>query len=88
MKPEIFIYNPHYNSMVGKTIADFLRKSKIPLKHGFLLNLIKENKISILISGNYSSLTKYFTNKVVLKLVYFIDRYIYKYLQILFMDFN
>ena len=52
------------------------------MKHGFLLNLIKENKISILISGNYSSLTKYFTNKVVLKLVYFIDRYIYKYLQI------
>ena len=50
--------------MVGKTIADFLRKSKIPLKHGFLLNLIKENKISILISGNYSSLTKYLLTKL------------------------
>ena len=28
MKSEIFIYNPHYNSMVGKTIADFLRNLK------------------------------------------------------------
>tara|TARA_Y100000389_G_C17459418_1_gene520564 strand:- start:1245 stop:2420 length:1176 start_codon:yes stop_codon:yes gene_type:complete len=82
MKPEIFIYNPHYNSMIGKTVGDFLRKSKIPLKHGFLLNLIKENKISILISGNYSSLGEYFTNKLVLKLAYLVDRLIYKYLQI------
>lgn len=82
MKPEIFIYNPHYNSMVGKTFDDFFKGSKIPPKYFFLRNLIKKNKLSILISGNFSSLGDYFKNKITLKLIYFIDKYLFKYIQI------
>jgi hypothetical protein len=82
MKPEIFIYNPHYNSMIGKTFDDFFKGSKIPPKYFFLRNLIKKNKLSILISGNFSSLDNYFKNKITLKLIYFIDKYLFKYIQI------
>jgi hypothetical protein len=82
MKPEIFIYNPHYNSMIGKTFDDFFKGSKIPFKYGFLRNLIKKNKLSILISGNFSSLGNYFKNKFMIKLIYFVDKYFFKYVQI------
>ena len=82
MKPKKFIYNPHYNSMVGRTLVDFFKNTKIPFKHNFLKNQIKKNKLSILISGNYSSLGKYFNNRIVSKFILLIDRFFYKYFQI------
>lgn len=82
MKPEIFIYNPHYNSMIGKTISEIFGKSKIPSKYGFLKDLIKENKLSVLIAGNYSSLGVYFSNKILLKFIYIFEKFFYKYIQI------
>ena len=82
MKPKKFIYNPHYNPMVGRTLGDFFKSSKIPVKHNFLKNLIKKNKLSILISGNHSSLGRYSNNRIVSKFIFLIDRFFYKYFQI------
>jgi len=82
MKKNFYIFNPQIHSMVGRTLFDFLKNSKIYPKYSFLKKLIKDGDLSILIAGDYTSNQKKFSNIYLKKLYFFFETYIFKYIEI------
>ena len=83
MKHKLYLYNPQLNGgLLGKTVQDFFDGSKVPGKHEYLKDLIKNGIAEIIVIDDFSSLKKNYNNKLLLRLIFFLEKIFFKYIEV------